>query len=62
MAEATAAFVRSLHADFDEISTSFAALKAEIPVIAAAADIMTRSLQAGKKIIFCGNGGSAADS
>ena len=31
------------------------------PWVVAAADLLTRSLQGGGKILFCGNGGSAAD-
>jgi D-sedoheptulose 7-phosphate isomerase len=55
-------FIKSLHDDFDAISANFLALKSEAPTIAAAADMMTGALRAGNKIIFCGNGGSAADS
>ncbi len=58
----TKAFIESLHADFDEISACFLALKSEANAIATAANIMTKALRAGNKIIFCGNGGSAADS
>jgi len=55
-------FIKRLHADFDSIVACFGALKAEAPTIAAAADILTQALWAGNKIMFCGNGGSAADS
>ena len=33
-----------------------------VPMIEAAAEVMKQSLQAGGKLMFCGNGGSAADS
>lgn len=38
------------------------ALEQEIPLLKNIADRMTRALLAGKKIVWCGNGGSAADS
>jgi D-sedoheptulose 7-phosphate isomerase len=55
-------FAKNLHIEFDAISACFTALKGEAQIIAGAADVMTKALRAGKKIIFCGNGGSAADS
>jgi D-sedoheptulose 7-phosphate isomerase len=54
-------FIDSLHADFDEIAACFGALKSHAGTIAAAADLMVEALRAGNKILFCGNGGSAAD-
>jgi D-sedoheptulose 7-phosphate isomerase len=39
-----------------------AALEAEAPSIAAAAEMLIACFRAGNKVIFCGNGGSAADS
>ena len=38
------------------------ALTAQAEVIQAIADACTNALKAGKKVMFCGNGGSAADS
>ena len=38
------------------------ALEAEAPSVAAAADMLIACFRAGHKVIFCGNGGSAADS
>jgi D-sedoheptulose 7-phosphate isomerase len=38
------------------------AMQAQTPVLAAIAQAMTASLRAGGKILWCGNGGSAADS
>jgi len=45
----------------DEHMNCFRALKALREPIATAGDMITRSLAAGKKILICGNGGSAAD-
>ncbi len=40
----------------------FAAMEAVGEAVVAAADLMTRALAQGGKLLFCGNGGSAADS
>lgn len=40
----------------------FATLDALTPLVESAGQAMARTLQAGGKIMFCGNGGSAADS
>jgi D-sedoheptulose 7-phosphate isomerase len=45
-----------------EISRNFEALRARGPVLAAAGKRLIDALRAGNKILFCGNGGSAADS
>ena len=45
-----------------EISRNFEALRARGPVLAAAGMRLIEALRAGNKILFCGNGGSAADS
>ena len=45
----------------DEIAANFTRLKALAPAIEAAAGLCAGSLRAGGKILFCGNGGSAAD-
>lgn len=46
----------------DKASKNFIALKNQSENIEMAANVVIKSLQAGKKIIFCGNGGSAGDS
>ncbi len=45
----------------DSIQTKQQALDAVAPAIAHAAELMTRALLAERKILACGNGGSAAD-
>src|SRR5258708_9290773 len=42
--------------------TVIQALLGQQPILARIADEMTRALVAGKKVLWCGNGGSAADS
>lgn len=44
------------------VAEGFAALAAMAPTIAAVAAVCTEALRAGHKVMFCGNGGSAADS
>jgi len=51
-------YAHSLH---DALET-FRALDSLEPAVVAAADAVLRCLQAGGKLLFCGNGGSAADS
>lgn len=46
---------------FAESARNFEALMEAAPQVAAAADIISQSLQQGGKILFCGNGGSASD-
>lgn len=46
----------------DSIATKQAALKTLVPPIVEAGRLMANALQAGHKIMSCGNGGSAADS
>lgn len=48
--------------DFDTISNNFLKLKALTPNIEKACEVCIESLKNGGKIMFCGNGGSAADS
>lgn len=43
-------------------SDNFRKLESEAPKISAAATLMIEALRAGNKVLFCGNGGSAADS
>ena len=47
---------------FDDISQNFINLKKLSPVINETAQICIEALKSGNKIMFCGNGGSAADS
>lgn len=49
-------------AELKGVAESFMALSARATVIMDIADACTRALKAGKKVMFCGNGGSAADS
>ena len=45
----------------DEISAAFAELKCLAPAVEAAAKLWIDALRGGGKVMFCGNGGSAAD-
>ena len=47
---------------FDELSADVAELKTLAPTIAQVAEICTNAIRNWHKIIFCGNGGSAAQS
>ena len=51
-------FAQSLH----EAIETFESLEALEPAITAAAETVLSSLRSGGKLLFCGNGGSAADS
>lgn len=51
-----------INKDFDTISNNFLKLKALTPKIEELCNVCIKSLQNGGKIMFCGNGGSAADS
>ena len=51
-----------IQGEFDKIAEHFQALKAVAPVVQDAVNQCVEALQAGNKIIFCGNGGSAAES
>jgi D-sedoheptulose 7-phosphate isomerase len=51
-----------IRAEVDEISVGFARLSTQSAAIEQAAGAMIAALAAGNKIMFCGNGGSAADS
>jgi D-sedoheptulose 7-phosphate isomerase len=51
-----------IRAEVDEISADFARLSTQSAAIEEAAGAMIAALAAGNKIMFCGNGGSAADS
>lgn len=58
----TAIPAERVRATFAETAANFIALGAQSALVVAAADRMTAALRAGGKILFCGNGGSAADS
>jgi D-sedoheptulose 7-phosphate isomerase len=47
--------------ELDQIAANMRLLRDGAATIATAAEIMKRSLRSGGKIMFCGNGGSAAD-
>ena len=51
-----------INAQFDELTCGVAELKQQTPMIEKIADVCTDALRQGHKIIFCGNGGSAAQS
>jgi D-sedoheptulose 7-phosphate isomerase len=51
-----------IRAEIDEITAGFARLSTHSAAIEQAAGAMIAALAAGNKILFCGNGGSAADS
>ncbi len=46
---------------FDDIACNFIKLKTKVPLLLTIAELWITALSAGNKIIFCGNGGSAAD-
>ena len=50
-----------IEAKCTEIAANFERLKALSGAVVAAADLCTAALKAGGKVMFCGNGGSAAD-
>ena len=51
-----------VNGQFDELSDGVLALKQQTPKITQIAEVCTRAVQNGHKVIFCGNGGSAAQS
>ncbi len=56
--DAAILFRKTIQEHLDVVRT----LEAQLPVLARIATVMTASLRAGGKILWCGNGGSAADS
>ena len=54
--------VRTIHEYFEHVSNNFRALQAMSPVIDRAAAVLVDAIRRDKKVMFCGNGGSAADS
>ncbi len=52
---------RAIEAAFDEISRNFTELKSLAEKVAMAGDLLIQSVKSGGKVMFCGNGGSAAD-
>lgn len=54
--------ISHIEEEFEQLSLNFIQLKAHAPVINEAANICIQALKNGNKILFCGNGGSAADS
>jgi D-sedoheptulose 7-phosphate isomerase len=53
--------MQSAAAYFQRVAANFAELAALAPAVEAAGRAITGALQAGGKVMFCGNGGSAAD-
>src|SRR5574344_1319888 len=53
---------KNIDQKIDTISNNFINLKKFAPIIEEIANICINSIKSGNKIIFCGNGGSAADS
>ena len=54
--------VAKIENQFAEIARSFERLYPIAPLVAEAGDLLIAALRHGGKILFCGNGGSAADS
>jgi D-sedoheptulose 7-phosphate isomerase len=50
------------HAHFRAMQENFRKLEDQVPLVAEIASRMAEVLKAGNKVMFCGNGGSAADS
>ena len=48
-------------ARFADAERNFRALSADVTAVVAATRVLHASLQRGNKVLFCGNGGSAAD-
>lgn len=53
--------IKNILLDSAEVKKNIAQTDAFITLIAEAADAMSAAFRAGKKVYFCGNGGSAAD-
>jgi D-sedoheptulose 7-phosphate isomerase len=53
--------VEYIRTSLRQIAENFRALEALSPQVAEAAGLMVAALKAGNKVMFCGNGGSAAD-
>ena len=54
--------MKEIETAFEQIANNFINLKSKAPVIDAISEIWIDALSNGNKVIFCGNGGSAADS
>lgn len=54
--------MKEIEIAFEQIANNFINLKNKAPVIDAISEIWIDALSNGNKVIFCGNGGSAADS
>lgn len=52
----------NIEKDFETISNNFQKIKTLTPVIESAAKVCVQAIKQGGKVMFCGNGGSAADS
>lgn len=58
----TAESIERVRATFAETAANFISLGAQSALVVNAAARITEALRAGNKVLFCGNGGSAADS
>lgn len=56
------AIAEKLNSQLSEIAESFEKLKTLTPMVIQGSEVMITALRAGGKVLFCGNGGSAADS
>ena len=54
--------VNDIKSTFEHISQNFTKLQDKASVIEEISQLWIDALKQGKKVIFCGNGGSAADS
>lgn len=54
--------MKEIETAFEQIANNFINLKSKAPIIDAISEIWIDALSNGNKVIFCGNGGSAADS
>ena len=52
----------NINNDFETISNNFQKIKSLTPIIEQVAKICIDAIKSGNKVMFCGNGGSAADS
>lgn len=53
--------INYIESEFDRLASNILSLKALAPKIEEVANICIKALKNGNKILFCGNGGSAAD-
>ena len=54
--------MKNIEDAFDQIANNFIKLKTQSSMIEKISQVWIKALSGGSKVIFCGNGGSAADS